>query len=148
MLIGEGMKTIVLVSCVSKKQSISLPAEDLYISEWFHKAALYARLIGDKWFILSAKYGLLHPDQIIEPYNVTLKSISKYQRVIWARRVLQDLNPLLSKDDSVVILAGHIYREYLEEPLRQMGCQISIPMQGLRIGEQMQWMNKQIKGNR
>lgn len=142
------MKTIVLVSCVSKKRSISLPAKDLYISDWFQKAALYARMIGDTWFILSAKYGLLHPDQIIEPYNVTLKSMSKYQRQIWARRVLQDLNPLLLQNDTVVFLAGHVYREYLEGPLRQMDCLISIPMKGLRIGEQMQWLNNQFRGIR
>ncbi len=140
------MTTIVLVSCVSKKQTISSPAKDLYISDWFKKASLYAQKIGDLWFILSAKYGLLPPDEFIDPYNVTLKEMSKYQREMWAKRVVQDLTPHLSYKDLVVFLAGHSYRERLEEPLIQMGCQISVPMRGLRIGEQMQWLNSQLKG--
>jgi len=140
------MKMIVLVSCVSKKQNIPLPAKNLYISDWFQKASTYAQRIGDHWFILSAKYGLLPPDKVIEPYNVTLKSMSKYQRQVWAKRVMQDLMPHISPNDTIVFLAGQVYREFMEESLHRIGLHISVPMEGLRIGEQMQWLNHQLRG--
>lgn len=140
------MQTITLVSCVSKKRTIPLPAQDLYLSDWFLKASTYAKKVGDKWFILSAKYGLLAPDKVIEPYNVTLKTMPVHSRRSWAGRVIQDLKPILSSGDMVIFLAGDAYRENLITPIQIIGCQISIPMQGLRIGEQMQWLNHQLRG--
>jgi len=113
---GKSMKTIVLVSCVSKKQNISLPAKDLYISDWFQKASAYARRIGDHWFILSAKYGLLPPDKVIEPYNITLKSLPKYQRQVWAKRVMQDLLPQIAPKDTIVFLAGQVTENSWRSP--------------------------------
>lgn len=58
-------KKIVLVSCVSEKRAAPSPTCDLYTSDWFTKVARYAGQIADEWFILSAKYGLVHPDKTI-----------------------------------------------------------------------------------
>ena len=135
-------KQIALVSCVSKKRSEPCPASQLYVSDWFLKAVAFAQKHSDEWYILSAKYGLLNPHQIIEPYNLTLKTMSKFQREAWARYVFSDLRTLLSPNDTVIFLAGHAYREYLERPIAQIGCRIEIPMEGLKIGEQLQWLNQ------
>jgi len=140
------MRTIVLVSCVSKKLEVSAPAQDLYLSGWFLKASAYAKKFGDLWFILSAKYGLLAPDRVIEPYNMTLKTMPVHTRRLWATEVIQDLKSILSSSDEVIFLAGDAYRENLIAPIQNMGCHISIPMQGLRIGEQMRWLNFQLRG--
>lgn len=140
------MQSTVLVSCVSNKHIIPSPAQDLYLSDWFLKASAYAKRVGDQWFILSAKYGLLAPDKVIEPYNVTLKTMPVHSRRSWAARVIQDLKPILSQGDTVIFLAGDAYRENLITPIENMGCRISIPMQGLRIGEQMRWLNNQLRG--
>jgi hypothetical protein len=139
------MKTIVLVSCVSQKRTVPSTAQDLYLSSWFLNASAYAKRVGDQWFILSAKYGLLAPDKVIEPYNVTLKTMPVRSRRLWAVGVIRDLVRILSSGDTVVFLAGDAYRENLIVPIQNMGCQISIPMQGLRIGEQMQWLNHQLR---
>lgn len=37
----------------------------------------------------------------------------------------------------VVILAGETYRAGLVDPIREMECAVEIPIQGLRIGEQL-----------
>lgn len=139
------MRNIVLVSCVSKKREVPAPAQDLYLSDWFLKASAYAKEIGDQWFILSAKYGLLAPDIVIEPYDVTLKTLPVHARRSWAVKVIQDLKPILTSGDTVIFLAGETYRENLITPIQNRGCKISIPMQGLRIGEQMQWLNSKLR---
>jgi hypothetical protein len=38
----------------------------------------YAQTFGDRWLILSAKFGLLDPDTPITDYNVTFNKRSKY----------------------------------------------------------------------
>lgn len=137
-------KTIALVACVSKKNNRPMQARDLYISDWFKKASTYAENVSDEWFILSAKYGLIDPNVIIEPYNKTLNKMPISERRTWSLKVVQDLRPQLNAGDMIVILAGQKYREFLVKPLHSAGCQVEIPMEGLRIGEQLSWLSKQV----
>jgi hypothetical protein len=138
-------KKIALVACVSKKNSIPMPARDLYISDWFRKASAYAMRVADKWYILSAKHGLVAPDMVVAPYDETLNKMTVVARRAWARRVLKDLDRVLQPGDQVVILAGKRYRENLVGPIRQMGCSVEIPMEGLGIGKQLRWLKQQLR---
>ena len=140
--------TIALVACVSKKKSHPFPARDLYISDWFIKASAYADHNSDQWFILSAKYGLLDPDSVIEPYDETLNNMPIKSRRTWASKALERLIPKLEDDDQVVFLAGMKYREFLVPPLRSRGFHVEIPMEGLRIGEQLSWLSKHLYGQK
>ncbi len=135
-------KTIALVACVSKKYYSRLPARELYISPWFRKASTYGESIADEWYILSAKYGLLSPTTIIEPYDETLNNMPVNERRSWAEKVLVDLRQKVNPGDKLVILAGVKYRENLIGPLHNMGCDVKIPMEGLGIGKQLQWLSR------
>jgi cytoplasmic iron level regulating protein YaaA (DUF328/UPF0246 family) len=136
---------VVFVSCVSKKEEQPQPAGKLYISSWFKKAAAFARREGDRWYILSAKHGLLPPPKVIAPYDVTLNNMKAPERRAWAEKVVTQIKSYTNPDDELVFLAGNRYREYLVEPLREAGYKISIPMEGLRIGEQLSWLNERIQ---
>lgn len=59
----------------------------------------------------------------------------------WAERVMGELNNILVSDDRVIFLAGAVYREFLIEHIKKMGCVIEIPMENLAIGEQLSWLN-------
>lgn len=135
-------KTIALVACVSKKNDHEMPAKDLYISDWFLKASTYAEHNSDSWSILSAKYGLINPIDVIEPYDETLNNMPVRARRAWARRVLDKLLPQINVGDRIVFLAGIKYREHLIPPLSQRGYHIEVPMEGLGIGEQLSWLKK------
>jgi len=141
---GSG-KRIVLVSCVKSKTTGSNPAQDLYISDLFQKSSAYAKLIGDSWYILSAKYGLLSPDQVIEPYEKTLTKMGVRERKSWANNVMSDLAKIVTHSDEVVFLAGVKYRENLIHPLKIMGSKISVPMEGLSFGNQLKWLKNQLE---
>ncbi len=140
-------RQIVLVSCVSEKRSIPSPARSLYTSAWFKKATAYAEKIADEWYILSAKYELVNPDQMLEPYNMTLKTMPKPVRKNWAERVFVTLQPHLKSSDTVIFLAGQVYREFLPALISQIDIKTEIPMEGLRIGEQMHWLDQQMQGH-
>jgi len=138
-------KTIALVSCVSKKNKSPMPAGKLYSSDLFHKMSTYAKKNADEWYILSAKFGLLSPETVIAPYNQTLNNMSSQSRLVWSRKVVESLKQILTPGDSVIILAGMRYRENLLDPIRKMGCDISIPMEGLRFGEQLNWLQAHLE---
>ena len=141
------MRTIYLVSCVSKKKRGKHLAKDIYDSPWFKKARVYVeqRLQhADRWFILSAKHGLLDPDDAIEPYEKTLTRMKKEDRRNWAEQVINRLTSFTKQVDRIVILAGKRYRELLYDELSAICQYIEIPMEGMRIGEQLRWLTQQI----
>ena len=97
-------------------------------------------------FVLSAKYGLVHPNETIAPYDLTLNTMPVADRRRWACKVLTQLEPHLNGIGSVMFLAGRRYREFLEPSLRSRGLVVSIPMEGLRIGEQLRWLTGGLHG--
>jgi hypothetical protein len=132
---------VVLVSCVKSKRDRPCRAEDMYVSALFLKMIAYARALKPaRIFILSAKYGLLSPNDLIEPYEMTLKTMKVAVRKEWAQSVLAMLRRDCDFDtDRFVFLAGMPYRQYLEPHLRHH----TAPMKGLAFGKQLQWLDRQ-----
>lgn len=88
----------------------------------------------------------MDPDEEIAPYDETLNDMGADQRRAWARDVARELEEVLQAGDQVILLAGQRYREFLLEPLRILGCDIKIPLKGLRIGEQLSWLKEKLEG--
>jgi len=141
---GENMNKIVLLSCVSKKKSFATRAEELYESSFFKYALKYAKKQEpDHIFILSALHGLVELNQILAPYNVTLNNMSTKDRKQWTSQVfiqMQNKKVDLSHDH-FIILAGEKYRQYLLPFMKNY----SIPMQGLPIGKQLQFLKNEVQ---
>lgn len=136
------MKRIVLISCVSKKVAHRAQAKDLYVSTLFKLNMRYAeRLEPDEIFILSAKYGLLPLTKWVDPYEVTLNTMRSKQIDLWAEKVLDQMagkaNPA---KDHFIFLAGDNYRKFIIPHLRSY----EIPLEGLRIGEQLKRLKELI----
>src|SRR5262249_52239763 len=108
----------------------------------------YVERQGDKWLILSAKYGLVSPTRVLNPYEATLNGMSPAKRRAWASRILADLRPRCHPGDRVVILAGKAYREHLVPTLKAWGCKVEVPMRGLGIGRQLQWLRRRTRRSR
>ncbi|WP_394173990.1 DUF6884 domain-containing protein [Guptibacillus hwajinpoensis] len=104
---------IALVSCTILKQEHACKAKDLYSpSTLFTKAVSFIVKQGyDDWFILSAKYGLLSKDALVEPYDITLNNMKAKECNEWAAPVFQDIlkiNPI-----QIDFYASEKYRQYL-----------------------------------
>ena len=137
----KGESALYLVSCVSEKRTNAAPAKDLYQSDWFVKARAFVEAKGGRWFILSAEYGLVSPDQVLDPYEKTLNTMGVAERRNWAKKVEQQLDKLLPPADRIVVLAGERYREFLM-PYLSSHATVEVPMKGLRIGEQLSWLTR------
>lgn len=136
------MSRICLVACVSMKDTRKMRAGDIYLSPLFKKAKDYASNEFDKWYILSAKYGLIHPDTIIEPYEKTLNTMTREERLKWSKKVFEELLKVSQVGDDVTFVAGLRYRQDLRPLLTKRGNKVKVPMEGLGIGKQLQWLTQ------
>jgi hypothetical protein len=136
------MRTFVLISCASKKVPHRAKAKDLYISPLFKLGLQYARSLNpDDIFILSAKYGLVPLDQEIEPYDLTLNDMPDRDVKVWAGSVIAQLgNAADLQRDHLIILAGERYRKHLLSHISIY----TLPMRGLGIGKQLQFLKARI----
>jgi len=133
------MSTFYLVSCVGQKGSQPAPASQLYQSDWFTKARSFVEARSGSWAILSAEHGVVLPGEEIAPYERTLNTMKIAERREWAARVRSQLAGIIPAGAKVVILAGTKYREFLVDHL-EASHEVEIPMKGLGIGSQKQWL--------
>ena len=133
---------IVLIQCCSQKNNIRDKAINVYASPLFKYSLAYAKSLSpDMIFILSAKYEIITPDTIISDYNMTLNKMSLPDRKRWAYMVLQYLDTHTRlKTDEYIILAGQKYREYLIPYMNHY----RIPLEGMGIGYQLQYLKHQV----
>lgn len=132
---------IALISCVSKKINTTTKAKDIYISPLFKKSYNYAILNNYKIYILSAKYYLLKPDDIITNYNLTLNNFNELEKKKWAFKIYNQLSQEIDINDEIVWLCGYNYKKYLNRLIKNK--QID-PLKGLSIGKRLQWLNTKI----
>ena len=82
-----------LVACSRTKADRPVPARELYLSPLFRAARKYAenRYGLGQWLILSARYGLVDPDQVLAPYDLSLRQLTARQREAWGDRIAIEL---------------------------------------------------------
>jgi hypothetical protein len=101
-----------LVACCKKKLDHPAPAHQLYQSPLFQMSVRWVKKHAEEWAILSAKHGLVMPDQELEPYDVSLGKMGREYRTKWRESVRKEL--LGRWGDSIfVVLAGAHYRRAL-----------------------------------
>ena len=135
------IEQVYLVSCVSRKSPTAAPAREFYVSPWFVAVRVYVEATRAPWFVLSAKYGLVRPGQVLAPYDETLNKMKIAERRAWASRVTAQMDELMPTVQTVVVFAGLRYREFLMEYMSQRWT-VEVPLEGLGIGEQLQWFKR------
>lgn len=112
-----------LIGCSKQKLNHPAPAQDLYVGplfqlckKWITKrtpTGLYARC--DEWAILSAKHGLVMPDQVLEPYDLCLADLPRLKCQRWADWVHEQLMDKWGEQAIYLVLAGAEYRAGLNQ---------------------------------
>lgn len=150
---------IAIVGCGSSKVDVedgeTVPARDLYDSNYFRLKREYAETCCDDWRILSAKHRLLSPDEEIEDYDASLNPqsdsyIGDYQAGRWAIRAGMEFQTWASFQAihaHFVVLAGEDYVGHIEEYLEASTRHIEYPFRSddlEGIGDQMGWLREEI----
>jgi hypothetical protein len=120
-----------LISCSKSKGGHRDIARNMYVSPLYRKSVMVAEGWGLSFSILSAKHGLLAPDEMIEPYDLTLKGASKQFKSEWAHKVDQQIRSSIHREKQLIILAGDDYYAPLTEAGAKDPLKFLAPMQGL-----------------
>ena len=138
------MAKIVLLSCTKSKMDHRVPTQELYsASPMFRKTLEYGKALNpDKMYILSAKHFLVPLDKKLEPYDKTLKEMPKDEKEEWGKVTIQQMKDegLNLDKDKFIFLTGS---EYLKPFIGHIK-HIENPMEGLRLGQRLGWLNKQL----
>lgn len=130
---SAGTPRIVLVQCTNSKRRGSHPARDLYDeSDYFRKQREYAAHKGDKWFVQSAKYGLLRPDDVVSDYDRHASDLTDAEE--WAEQIADAIENDAKPPAIVEILGGKDYADPLTPELERHGYDVVEPLRGQGIG--------------
>ncbi len=130
--------TVCLIACCGPKLDRPAAVRELYTSPLFRKSVAFAERNGWRWAVLSAKHGLVQPDDVLEPYDVTLSRMNSWERFEWADRTHRQMSTTFPLCAEFVVLAGKLYRAAV------VGLPHTIPMAGLGIGRQLQWLTERL----
>lgn len=130
----------VLISCSKSKLATKAPARDLYTGSLFQKAVAWAERHQHPWFIVSALYGLVTPDQELQPYDFTLKQLRAREREAWGQRAVSELGKYASSGSHAVLIMPELYRRHIQTALLQRDITYENPVEGMKIGQQMRWL--------
>ena len=104
---------IIFIGCGKSKNTKKCKAESMYLGNYFKTCLEYAKFLkgpNDSIYILSANYGVLPLDTVIEPYNKTLNTFSESQYNEWLNIVKNQLNLMnISCFEKVMFLCGKNY---------------------------------------
>lgn len=65
----------------------------------------YCEANHDRWYVLSAKHGILEPDgEPIEPYNETLRDATVDEKREWAEEVFEQLQIQETLDEETILV--------------------------------------------
>lgn len=124
---------VVLVQCTKSKRDGEHAARDLYdTSDYFVKQRAYAEAVADEWFVQSAEYGLVHPDDVVETYDAHASDLEDADG--WAEDIADALEANVGPEAVVEILGGAAYADPLTPELELRGFDVLEPLRGQRIG--------------
>lgn len=134
------MTTVYIIACSARKSRLlesgsRLPAREAYMGQAFRFSRDAVERRGAPYFILSAHYGLLAPDSVIENYNVKMSPLSPGDQ--WDTcfdNVTDDQLHQLRAADRVVVLGSRLYADAAAVLLRRP---VEAPLAGLPIGRML-----------
>lgn len=112
----EGDKILVLTSCTAKKISNEpgpeAKAKEMYKGRIFQRVKNLCEAKDWDYKIISAKYGLIDPEEKIKGYNKVLKTQEDVDEI--QTDALDDLLDILPSYDKIIVLAGKKYRKVID----------------------------------
>ena len=130
---------VALIACSKNKKFYECAAAEMYSeSTLFKKTLHFCEKSGySHIFILSAKYGLLSTSKNIQPYDLTLNSMSRSEINAWADKVASQIDELNLFQSYFDFYTGIKYYECLSRTLPFT----SNVMKGLGIGQRLKFLS-------
>jgi hypothetical protein len=131
---------MILVACGAKKRTEPARARDLYTGPYFKAALAYALELSPPRdvFILSAKYGIVGPDDMLEPYDLKVGQPGAITSIGLSDQA--EVYGMLK--ETVVVIGGALYVGLCRKVWRD----VEAPLAGKGgLGKQIAWMRKVVE---
>lgn len=133
------MNPVFVVACSATKdpnlKTRPMRADEAYTGQAFRLSKAALRASGARWFILSARYGLIRPSTCIESYDVKMTPIVPGDSWDQGFRYVTDKDLKLLRTAPVICLGSDLYADALEWMLERT---VERPVAGLPIGRMLQ----------
>ncbi len=139
---GKRKPYVGIISCGKAKLPHAARARDLYIGDLFLLQRNYIETVTDDWYILSAKYGLVARDQVIDPYEQRVTSYNAKQYEVWLKHVRHQVRATFPTYTRFLSTAPAPYRAAL--PPDRTICPWPETF-NMGLGRQRQWLIQQAK---
>jgi hypothetical protein len=122
---------VVLIGSSGATATTPLPAAQLFQSAGFIRAREHAAGSGHPWFVVTAKHGLLDPDDVVAPSEVRLDDRSMGYRAAWGEWVAAQLGDRLRLEGLTVEVHGGVdFAQPLRNPLTRRGAVVDLQLPG------------------
>jgi len=134
------MQTVALIPCTNQKSENPGPAREVWVGHHFQTMLMHAEEFYDVTYIMSFKYGLITPDQHIEPYDTNIHKEPLVEQIKWRRMLTKQLIELCMDPPHVVgIYVGKADADWIEDFLFRNGVvHVIQPWRGMGIGDRIQ----------
>jgi hypothetical protein len=111
----KGENVLIITECTKQKRGYSsstkTTAREMYTGRLFKSVKRYCEAMGFDYVIISAKYGLLLPEDIIRGYEKVLRTNEDITAI--RHSVDSRLPSLIRNYDKIIVIAGEKYRKTL-----------------------------------
>lgn len=131
---------VVLVGSVRTTVHHAACARDLYSGALFARRRRYAEASARPWFVLSGRWGLLRPAEVVAPSELSLVDQAPAYRRGWAEFVVGQLAGVLPLTEAVIeIHAGDQHVDTLRPALTEAGAVLVDPVDARSYAEALAW---------
>jgi hypothetical protein len=122
---------VILVGSTGSTSAVPVPARELFGLPGFERARDSADRSGLAWFVLSAKHGLLDPDDVVGPYDFALGEQTVDYRATWGEWVAAQLAARMPLAGVTVEVHGGVdFAQPLRQPLARRGAAKELALPG------------------
>ncbi len=137
---------VVLVGSVRSALHAAAPARELYTNPLFVRRRGYAEASGRPWFVVDGRWGLVAPDEVIAPSEVSLGDMPVAYRHGWAEFVIGQLAGAMAPAGRealagavVEIHASDHHVDALRPAVERAGATLVDPVDAHSLSETLAW---------
>jgi len=134
--------TLAIIPCTGQKSDEeSGPAREIWEGNHFQLILAHVEMFYDRVLVMSYKYGLISPDDVIESYDIDMRTEKAATRIRWWFKLKQQIDKIADEDkpELVALYTGHFERDRVIREFVKHGVeQVIVPFAGLGIGLRQQ----------
>lgn len=139
--------SVAVISCGRRKNNFRTQAKNLYTGNLFIAARKFCECNYSDWIILSAKYGVLFPEQMVEPYDLFIDDFTEDEKINWSNTVANKIMKMFDSNKTIDFYTSKNYQKYVIPILTRGGYSTTENLNNLRVALKTKWFLEHSESN-